>query len=225
MESGLHLEKVRIDSEVPGVGYMMHFQQAVLAELHSGIHVLYEQHIGIGGEAMDLFVGIHSELEAQIKNLTDNGLQIFTQNVSLQAVETSVGVLFKRIEKVNKGLEAITQSMKHIPSKRELRRHQATMDERLAQVEAINTGLTTVMEHYIFSESIPFEFPHNFARPSGTHQSMHPQTRSAFQSPSVSSVRDTESASSGNFGRIRGGPGSDGAAGAADCGAAGGTEG
>jgi len=43
---------------------MMQFQQSVLEELHSGIHVLREQDNQIVGEAMDLFAGIRSEFEA-----------------------------------------------------------------------------------------------------------------------------------------------------------------
>jgi len=58
----------------------------------------------------------------------------------------SVGILSKRIDEVNKVLATITESMKGIPSRRELRQHQATMDKKLAQVEEINTGLTTPME-------------------------------------------------------------------------------
>jgi hypothetical protein len=37
-------------------------------------------------------------------------------------------------------------SMKNIPSKRQLCQHQVVMDEKLAQVEEINMGLTTAME-------------------------------------------------------------------------------
>jgi hypothetical protein len=204
---------------------MMQFQQAILEELHSGIPVLQEKDNQIAGEATDLFVGVRSELEAQSKKITDNGLQIFAQNVSIQAVQKSVGILSKRIDEVNKVLATITESLKGAPSKRDLRQHQPTMDERLAQVEEINTGLTTAMEQYNFSESTPFEFLRNAAGTSGTHQHTHPQRRPAFQSPSVSSLRDTECASSWNIARIRRGAGSNGAVGGADGGAAGGTEG
>jgi hypothetical protein len=118
-----------------------------------------------------------------------------------------LGILSKRIDETNKVLAAITESMKHIPSRRELRQYQATKDEELAQGEEINTGLTTAIEQYKFSKSTPFEFQQNAAGPSGTHQYTHPQRRPAFQSPSVSSLRDTDSASRWNFERIRGGAG------------------
>jgi len=58
MESRLQMEKVRIDSEVQGVGSSMLFQQAVLEQLRWGIHVVQEQDNKIVGEAADLFAGI-----------------------------------------------------------------------------------------------------------------------------------------------------------------------
>jgi predicted nucleic acid-binding Zn-ribbon protein len=158
IESRLQTEKIRIDSEVQGVGSMMHFQQAMLEELQSGIHVLQEQDNQIVGEATDLFAGIRVELEAQSKKITDNGLQIFAQKISIQAVQKSIGVLSKRIDEVNNILATITESMKTIPSKRELHQHQVAMDETLVQMAEVNTGLTTAMEQYKFSESTPFEF-------------------------------------------------------------------
>jgi len=119
--------------------------------------------------------------------------------------------------------------MKKIRSRRELRQHQDTMDVQLAQVEEMNTGLTTAMDQYKFSESTPFEFRQSATGPSRTQQYDHPQRLAGFQSPSVSSFRDTESASTW-LGRIQGGAGNDdgadgGAAGGADNGAAGGADG
>jgi predicted nucleic acid-binding Zn-ribbon protein len=175
MESCLLTEKIRIDSEVQGVGSMMQFQQAMLEELHSGIHVLQEQDNQIVGEATDLFAAIRSELEAQSKKITDNGLQIFAQRVSIQAVRKSIGVVSNRIDEVNKVLATITESLKMIPSKRELRQHQVAMDELLIQIVEINTELTTGMEQCKFSESMPFDFGQNIAGPSGTQPYIDPR--------------------------------------------------
>jgi hypothetical protein len=52
-------------------------------------------------------VGIRAELEAQSKKITNNDLQIFSQKVTVQAVQKSIGVLSKRIDKVNKVLATI----------------------------------------------------------------------------------------------------------------------
>jgi hypothetical protein len=158
MESRLQREKVQINSEGFGVGSMTECQGAVLEELRCGIHVLQEQNNQIVGEGTDLFAGIRSELDAQSKKITDNGLQVFAQKVSIQDVQNSVGVLSKRIDEANKFLATITESMKSIPSKIELHQHHATMDRKSAQVEEINTRLTTAIGQYIFSESTPFEF-------------------------------------------------------------------
>ena len=43
MESQLQTEKIRIDSEVSGVGFMMQFQNAMLQEIRSGVHILQDQ--------------------------------------------------------------------------------------------------------------------------------------------------------------------------------------
>jgi hypothetical protein len=52
-ESRLQTEKIRIDSEVQGVGSMMNFQQAMLGELPSGIQIFQEQDNQIVAEATD----------------------------------------------------------------------------------------------------------------------------------------------------------------------------
>jgi len=175
MESRLQTEKVRIDSELQGVGSMMHFQQAMLEELRSGIHELQGQDNQIVREATDLFAGIRAELEAQGKRITDNGLQVFAQKVSIQAVEKSMTILSKRIDEVNAVLATIMDSLKTIPTKRELRQRQVMMDETLAQVAEVNTGLTTAIDQYKVSESTPMEFRRSVAGPSGTQQHMHPE--------------------------------------------------
>jgi predicted nucleic acid-binding Zn-ribbon protein len=150
MASRLQTEKIRIDSEVQGVGSMMNFQQAMLEELSSGIHVLQEQGNQIVGEATDLFTGIRAELEAHGRKITDNGLQVFAQEVSIEAVQKSIGVLSKSIDGVNRVLTTITESMKSIPTKRELSEHQIAIDESLIQMAEVNMGLTTAMEQYKF---------------------------------------------------------------------------
>jgi len=98
------------------------------------------------------------------------------------------------------------------------------MDEKINQMEEINTGLTMAMEQYQFSESTPYQFHQSAAGTSRTHQHTHPERQPAFQSPSVSSLRDTESASTWNY-RIRGKEGSEETAGGAAEGAAEGADG
>jgi len=221
MESRLQTEKTRIDSEVQGVGSMMNFQQGVLGELRSSIHILQDQDNQIVGEATDLFAGIKKELEAQSKKVVDIGLQNFANKVAIQAIQKTVGTLSKRVDEVTTVLATVTDKIKHIPSRRELRQLQATMDDSVNQLAEANTGLTTAMDQYKFSESTPLGHPQTIAGPSGTQPFIHSQRAGAFHSPSVSSLRDTASEYSWH-GLIRGGAG-DGAAGngAAGDGAAG----
>ena len=168
MEGRLQTEKFRIDSRVQGVGSKRQFQQAMLEEICSGIHVLQEQDNQIVGEATDLFVGIRQELQAQHKNVIDHGLQIFAVKTLVHAVQKTLQILSKRIDEVNKVLATIMGSMKNVPSERELRQHQVIMDEKLGQVEQINTGLTNVIDQYKFSKSTPVTFRQGATGPAGT---------------------------------------------------------
>jgi len=230
MESRLQIKKVRIDLEVQGVGTMMDFQQAVLEELRSGIDILQDQDNQTVGEATDLVTGIRTELEAQFKRITDNSLQLFAQKVSIQAGQKSVGVLSKKIDDVTTVMAAITESSKNVLAKQDLRQHRVGMDESLNTMAEVNTGLTSAMDQYKFSDSTPLRGQRTVAGPSGTQQYMHPERAAGFISPSVSDLRDMASEYSWEP-RLRGGAGSDGppgnggAAGGADGGAAGGADG
>jgi len=90
-------------------------------------------------------------------------------------------VLSKRIDEVNKAMTAVTTSLKNVPSKGELHRHELAMEEQMQQVANVNTRLTTTMEGYKFSEYSPYDFrrPSTVAGPSGT-QYMHPQRQAFF---------------------------------------------
>jgi len=216
MESRLQTEKKRIDLEVQGVGSVMSFQQAVLGELRSSIHILQDQDNQIVGEATDMFAGIKKELEAQSKKVMDAGLQNFANKVAVQAIQKTVGTLSKRIDEVTTVLATIMDKIKDMPSRRELRQFQEAMDNSINQIAEANTGLTTAMDQYKFSESTPLGNPQTVAGPSGYQPFIHPQRAGAFYSPSVSSLRDTASEYSWQ-GVIRGGAGDgnagDGAAG------------
>jgi Zn-finger domain-containing protein len=58
-----------------------------------------------------------------------------------------------KIAKVNEVLGSIKSSLKEVPSRKELKDHATTMDEQLVCMQEVNTGLTTAMEGYRFSES------------------------------------------------------------------------
>jgi len=209
MESRLLTEKKRIDSDVQGVGSVMNYQQAVLGELRSSIHVLQNQDNQIVGEATDMFVGIKAELEAQSKKVVDMGVQNFANKIAVQAVQKTVGILSRRVDEVTTVLATVTDKIRDMPSKRELRQFQAMMEDSTHQLAEANTGLTTAMNQYKFSESSPSGVQQTVAGPSGTQPFIHPQRVAAFYS-SASSLRDTASEYSWQ-GIIRGGAGDDAA--------------
>jgi HSP90 family molecular chaperone len=120
MESRLQTEKVRIESEVTPVGSMMQFQEAMLQERCSGIHILQDQDNQMVVEVTDLFAGIRRELEAMSKRISDNSLQILAVNASNQAIQKILAGVTLRSDGVNKAMAAITTLMKNIPTKREL---------------------------------------------------------------------------------------------------------
>jgi len=129
MESRLQTEKVRIDSEILGVSTMAKFQDAMLQERRSGIHVLQSQDDQIVSEATDLFNGMRQELEAMSKRISDNSLQLSAANVSTQAAQKGISILSRWVDEANKAITASTTSLKQIPSKRELQLHANAMEE------------------------------------------------------------------------------------------------
>jgi len=207
MESRLQTEKSRIDSEVQGVRSMMNFQQAILEEVRSSVHVLQGQDNQIVGEATEVFDGLRSELQAQSNRITDMHLANYAQKVSVQALQKSTTTLSQKVDKVTTVVAAITESLKQVLTKQELRQHRSAMEETMNSIAEINTGLTTAMDQYKFSDSTPREERQVFAGPSGTRATMHPQRARALESPSVSSLRDTGSEYSWGYG-LRGGLGS-----------------
>ena len=230
MESLLQSEKDRIDSKVSGVGSMMQFQNTMLQEIRSVIHILKGQDNQIVNEAMDMFTGIHREQEAMSQRISDNSLQFLAVEMSNQAIQKTLAAITLEIDEVNKAMVAITTSLQSMPTKRELRQHWSLMEDQLAQPEDITTGLTTGMKAYKVSESTPFHVEPT-AGPSGTQNWMHPQRMAPMDqlSAAVSRIRDTESEISWRC-QLRGGAGSNGgqgggAAGGQGSGAAGGQDG
>jgi len=105
------------------------------------------------------------------------------------------------------------------------------MRDQVAHVHELNTRLTTAMERYTFSELSRCDFRQNTTQP-GPSGMVHPQRPHYFDNDSVSSLTDTECATT-RLGKICGGAGSnhsenpsqDGAAGEAAGGVAGGAAG
>jgi len=197
---------------------MANLQDVMLQELRAGIKILQSQDNHILNEATDLFNGMRQELDTQSKRILDNSLQILAVKITTHTVQKGLSVLTNQIDEFNTAKAAITTLLKSIPSIRELQLHAQTMAEQMAQVAKVNTGLTTAMVGYKFSQSKPFDFRQTTVAegPSGTLY-IHSQRQVPFdqKSQSVSSHRDTETEYSWHA-RIRGGAGSNVAAGGAD---------
>jgi hypothetical protein len=202
---------------------MMNFQQAVLEEIRSGIHILQGQDNQIVAEAIELYSGIRAELEAQSKKVTDTTLANLAQKITIQSIQKKIGILSKKIDEVTTVVAAIMETPKNRPTKQELRVHRMAMEESMNAMADVNTGLTTAMDQYKFSDSTPLGRQSAVTGHSGTQPYMNPDPAAAFLSPSVSSLRDTETEYSWHRG-LRGGAGSE-ASGRAAGGAAGGTAG
>jgi hypothetical protein len=146
---------------------------------------------------------------AQSKKINDTTIQVIAIKASNLTIQHNVAALSKKVDDVNRVLAAITDSLKDVPLKRELRQHSQKMEEQLSQVQEINTGLTIAMEEYKVSESTA-KNPCTFAvAPTLKDQShIHICRRYVFGSSSgETSLRDTDSDVSW-AGRIRGGVGS-----------------
>lgn len=148
-------EQIRIESEVQGVGTAVYLQEAILQEVRSGISVLQAQDNQIVQEASSLFDRIRSEMTNMSKRISDNSLQILAVKNSNQNIQKNIVSLTKKLDEVNRVMAAITDSLKDIPSKKEMRQHAQRMEDQVAQIAEINTALTTAMEGYKVSESTP----------------------------------------------------------------------
>jgi len=107
---------------------------------------------------------------------------------------------------VNEVLSSLKNSLKDVPSRKELRQHAAAMEDQLVQSRELNTGLTTAMEGYKLSESASYGLGKQVPQ-AGPSTTVHPE-RQRYFSTDASSLTDTESEVSW-FRRIRGGAGDD----------------
>ena len=173
-------------------------------------------------EANSIFEAHKKELEAISKQIINCDGQLLSIKGTNIGIQRSLKEMNQKIVNVNDVLTSIKNTFKGIPSKKKLREHAAVMEDQLAQSRELNTGLTTAMEGYKFSESASYNFGRQGLQ-AGPSTTVHPERQRYFGSD-ASSLRDTESEVTW-IGRIRGGAASDEAAGGAADVAAGGTAG
>ena len=85
MDGRLQIEKVRILSEVHGIGSMIQLQPTILEEMQSGIQIPQQEDTDIVVEATELSAVIRQELDAQRKKITNSQLQSFAVKTYMQA--------------------------------------------------------------------------------------------------------------------------------------------
>jgi len=160
LETRIYTDKHRVDMDAAGVGSQLQLQEAVLQELRSGINILQGQDAQIVQEANDICTTRKKEMEAMSKRITDNASQILRIKGTNIGMQRSLKDMNSKIEKVNEVLNCIKNSLKEVPSRRELRDHAVAIDEQLVQMQEVNMGLTTAMEGSKFSQSSQYDFRH-----------------------------------------------------------------
>ena len=227
----IRTDKHCVDADVAAVGTQLQVQEAVLQAIRSGINILQEQDAQIVQEANDMFITHKREMEAMNKHIMDNPSQILAIKGTNIGIQRSLKDMNSKIQKVNEVLDSIKTSLREVPSRRELKEHPTAMGEQIVQMQEVNTGLTTAMEGYKFSESSQYNFRQQVPQ-AGPSTTVHPERRRYFGSD-ASSLRDTANEVTW-LGGLRGGVGSNtgaedgaaaGAAGGAASGVAGGAAG
>jgi len=214
MESRIQTEKVRINSEVSQVGSIIQPHQAVLQEPCFRVQVLRCQDDERVSRATNLCAGIFQESEVYSEQITDNTLPLLALERFNQSIQKVSADMTKPIDEVNNIMPTITTSLQNIPSKRELRPHAQTMEDqmaRMAQIEEVDTGLTTARIGDELLESAPYEFRtavprSSITQPDPCRSNIHPDRLLPFHERSISSLDNTGSAST-QFGKIGGGAG------------------
>jgi len=210
IEVCLTTENHRISTEVSRVGSQMLLQQDVLQEVQMGIKVLEGQDDPIVEDASTMFPAVATELQSLSKRISDNTIQILAVKQSSASIQKGMKNFTTRIDSVIWILAPVTKTLNEVPSKKDLTDHANMMADQVARVQEVNTGLTTAMEQYKCSESLGIGFrraiPTGQPGLSGTIP-LERRGNFSVRSDSVSSMRDTESASTW-LERIRGGAGS-----------------
>jgi len=113
----------------------------------------------------------------------------------------------KRQDDMEEAVEGIQIFLETLPTTIELSKHTKAMDETLAKITEVSTGLTTHMEEYKISESTLHRPRSPQAGPSFTH----PDRRSRIHDEDLESyyTQDTREEATERYGFLRGGNGDD----------------
>jgi len=153
LERQILMEKAKIDGDVSGVGSQRLIQQAVINEMRHGITLQQSQDNIIIKEAADIFSGIHRQIGDPLKKQTDNGSTLLNHRRSIMRRQEKTKSMKISIESMLRRIGGLERFTKEMPTKTDLSNHVKAMDETLAKIQEVSTGLTIHMEEYKLSES------------------------------------------------------------------------
>jgi len=131
----------------------MLIQQAVINEMRQGITILQKQDNIIIKEAADIFSGIHSQIGDSLKKQTENGSTLLNHRRSIMRLQEETKTMKITIESMLGRIGGLETFTKDMPTKADLSNHVKAMDETLAKIQEVSTGLTVHLDEYKLSES------------------------------------------------------------------------
>jgi len=169
LETQILTEKAKLGGEVSGVGSQMLIQQAVINEMRQGISIIQKQDNIIIKEAADIFAGIRNEIDDSPHKQSETGSTLLNHRRSIMKLRDDSKVLILRVDSMLGRIGGLERFTKELPTKQDLTNHVKAMDETLAKIQEVSTGLTVHLEEYKLSESTPHR-PRSVAPgPSYTH--------------------------------------------------------
>jgi polyhydroxyalkanoate synthesis regulator phasin len=213
LEARIPTDEAKFHAEVSGVGSQMRLQQVVLEEIRTGINILQKQDNTIVEEASEVFQGIHRQPANAAKKNFDNTVQLIAIKAMISKLKDDFRLWRTTQQSLENKVELIEKRIKDLPTKDDLRAHAKAMEVTMARVQEVNTGLTTAMRHYKFSESTSHR-PRSVAaglcgiHPSRSHMFGSDYAPEDNSVGSKESLRDTDCELGFNFGGLRGGDGS-----------------
>jgi hypothetical protein len=102
--------------------------------------------------------------------------------------------LTKKSDDINTILSSKTKSLKKVQSKMEFREHALGMNKQFVQIQEVNTGLTTAMGYYKYSECSQYNLCHlkSSIRQGNSLETIQQVRQRNVYTFSMSSVRDAE---------------------------------
>lgn len=109
-------------------------------------------------EASEHFQGAWTKMTALSKPTMDNDIQIFAIRGTNTKIQMGMKALTSKIDNIEKVLSSNTKSLREVPLQMDLLEHVTSMQVYMAQIQEVNTALTTTMENFRFCECSQYDF-------------------------------------------------------------------